>query len=267
MSKAWRRAVDAAGRLTFRFSNIDPIVVLGNQKSGTSAIASLLSSATGLSCVIDIPEFWGRSFQQMHRHQQDIKSTVRKCHRAFRCRVIKEPNFTFLYPQLKSLLPRSKFVFVVRDPAENLRSIAERLTLSAEDLSNHIRVTDSFAEGWRGVFDDSYLYRCDVERLTCGQILALRWRLAAQVYLQQPNDFFLIRYKDFVANKVSTIERLAGLLSQPVVNDISALVNVPFQAAGARKLQLPAQTRRDLWDVVGQEAVKFGYENANPTRS
>ena len=48
------------GYLKDRFATINetPIIVLGNQKSGTSAIAHLLADYGGLSRTIDIPPLW-----------------------------------------------------------------------------------------------------------------------------------------------------------------------------------------------------------------
>jgi len=259
MTKRLSRWIDVIGKYQFRPAEVDPIIVLGNQKSGTSAIASLLAKATGMSFVIDIPEFWGDKFKRLHAGQSSLVSAIRACYRQFSLDLVKEPNLTFLFPELQRVLPRAKFVFIVRDPTQNVRSIAERLKFSQNDLMAGSERAQSLSEGWRGVFDDPYLYGPDSIHRTCGEILAIRWKVAARVFLRSPDEFKLIRFEDFVSNKVGSIKQLADRLDLEVKYDISSQIDIAFQPAGKQRLVVPDRLVATFPEILGAEAAQLGY--------
>ena len=56
--------------------NETPILVLGNQKSGTTAIAALLAERAGLSATLDVEEMTAENEQEMHRRKRGAKDFV-----------------------------------------------------------------------------------------------------------------------------------------------------------------------------------------------
>ncbi len=254
------------GRRRFCPEERSPVIVLGNQKSGTSAIASLLGKATGLSYVIDISAFWGEDFKRLHRGEASLSSAVNECYRDFSNALVKEPNLTFLFDGLREVFPKATFVFVVREPTENIRSIAERLKMSAEDLSATSEVTHQLSDGWRGVFEDPHLYGAESTSWGCGKILARRWQVAADVYLNQPEAFELIRYEDFVQSKSKSIHDLATTLGLNVTHDISAQVDVAYQPPGKKELVVPESVICTYRDMIAPQAAAFGYDLNQPRR-
>ncbi len=261
-----RNLLGTLGRMRFQPENAAPIVVLGNQKSGTSAIASLLAKATGLSYQIDMPEFWGDAFKRMRGNRHRIRSAMRQCHREFSKGLVKEPNLTFLYPDLKSLMPHATFVFVVREPTQNIRSIAEKLKLSASDLMAGPEATAGLSEGWLGVFDDHELYGEAAIESPRGLILAQRWKIAADVYLNSPDDFELIRFEDFAADKLGSISSLASSLGLQVTHDISDQVDIAYQPRGKKELVVPAELVAGYAPGLESHAKRFGYSLEQATR-
>lgn len=92
--------------------NPGPVIVLGNQKAGTSAIAHLLADHCGLSKTVDIPELWPPAMLRILSGRETLGAFARRHPRPFSRDLIKEPHLTFLHPQLKDLCPRARYVFV-----------------------------------------------------------------------------------------------------------------------------------------------------------
>lgn len=68
--------------------NPSPIIVLGNQESGTSTIAVLLAKATRASVTLDFP-CW--SYREAYRGTELIQTFVDKNRIAFSRDIVKEP--------------------------------------------------------------------------------------------------------------------------------------------------------------------------------
>lgn len=246
MKKSWRtwprRALDHPSRrriaqLLERFIysvNPGPIIVLGNQKAGTSAVAHLLADCCGLSKTVDIPELWPPAIIRILQGEEKLAALARRHPRPFSRDLIKEPHLTLIHPQLSELCPDARYVFVVRDPRSNIRSILNRLGIPG-DLTE-LRVDDyAMPEYWKPVLR-SGVWGTDHEHYI--GILADRWRQAALAYLRQRENMVLLRYEDFLEAKVQAIELLARELGMTPINDISEKVDVQFQPRGDHSISL-----------------------------
>ena len=215
--------------------NPGPVIVLGNQKAGTSAIAQLLADHCGLSKTVDNPELWPPTMVRILSGRDTLSAFARRHPRPFSRDLIKEPHLTFLHPQLRELCPRARYVFVVRDPRSNIRSILNRL-----GVPGHLpafRVEDyEMPEYWKDVFDPR-IWGSDHEHYI--GVLSDRWRRSAQVYLRQPEEMILLRYEDFLQAKARSIEELAHRLRLTPVHDISGEVDTQFQPRGDHSVPLP----------------------------
>jgi len=176
-----------------------PIWVLGNQKSGTTAIAALLANYAGLSVTLDIDAFHDASVvEKIYDDPSQLEGFIASNTLAFSRELIKEPGFTFLYPALEELFPSGHFVMVVRDPRDNIRSILDRLELPGDQRyldEDHIQ---DISPEWKQVLDGSWM---GLEGETYIDMLAARWAAAVQVYLDSSDCIELIRYEDFCDNK------------------------------------------------------------------
>ena len=211
-----------------------PIVVFGNQKSGTTVIATLLAELGGLTRTIDIPVLWPPRVNKVIERGQGFARTVRKNPLCFAKELIKEPNLTFLLPQVKEYFPRGRFLFVVRDPRDNVRSLLDRVglpgDLSALDETHHIPPPWGLlfaSEGW-GI-------NCDMEDPNYVELLACRWNKCVEMYLQYNDMATMVRYEDFVSNKIGTISQLAKKLGVRAKKDISAKLDKQYQRKGDRR--------------------------------
>lgn len=217
----------------FKKVNPSPVIVLGNQKSGTSVIAHLLADVAGLSKTIDIPESWWPALKKLLSGKIDLSDFVENNRHRFSKDLIKEPNFTFLYSELRKIFPDARFVIVVRDPRDNIRSLLNRMKIPG-DLERLNDFKKNIPQKWKHIFNtklwgirgDSYI-----------EILAKRWNLATQVYLKNSDEIELIFYEDFINDKVLTIQNLALDLELKPIYNISKQVDIQYQPRGNRDVK------------------------------
>jgi hypothetical protein len=224
-----RRLKTALLRATCRV-NPNPILVLGNQKSGTTAIAALLGELAKSSVTLDLTrEIAEPTYPRLRKGELTLEQFIRRNKLDFSRRIVKEPHLTPFYAELKDRFPESPFVFVVRDPRDNLRSILNRLQLPGD----RVRLTEQdladVGAAWRLVLDNRWL---DVGGDHYVEQLAGRWLLLAQVYLAHAKEMILVRYEDFLLDKIGTIQRLAGQVDLETRADISGSVERQFQPRG-----------------------------------
>lgn len=215
-----------------------PIFVLGNQKAGTSAIAVLLAEATGLSVSMDLQrEALSRrqSYPRVRRGELPFASLVAYNRLSFSRDIVKEANLTVFYDELVAYFPRAKFVFVLRDPRDNIRSILNSLDIPG-NLSELPR-QKKLRRGWDLVLDGTWFGLPGAHYI---DRLALRWNFMADQYLRHGDTMVLTRYEVFLADKVREIGRLAVALGHPPLYDITAKIDIPYQPPGNRAISWEA---------------------------
>lgn len=251
-----------------RFAKIekDPIIVLGHQKAGTSAIAVLLAKATGVSATIDMFQPNRASLRfEVFDGEIPLSEFIQKNRLYFSTKIIKEPNLTFLYDELLETFPRAKFVFVVRDPRDNIRSILNRLKIAGDretlDAKEIRFLSDEYMSIWQAIIDgrmpktrgDTYIEK-----------LAHRWVVSAQEYRQHRNNMVLVKYEDFLLDKQSKIAETADKVGLPVKFDITDDLETNFQPPGNRNVKWHTffgdQNLSRIEAITHQEMIHFGYE-------
>lgn len=246
----------------FAAPNEESILVLGNPKSGTTAIAALLAAHGDLSVTLD---FWPRlrrpeTLAAVHAGTLPFDAFVRRFRADFARDVVKDPVLTFLYPRLAARFPRARFVMVVRDPRANIRSILNRLDLPGDLADIGPREYGRMRPLWEAMIESPWLEVGDggyVEKL------AWRWALGARVYLEHEAEMSLIRYEDFEADKAGAIGRLAEELGLAHRRDIADAVDRRFQPAGDRKVGwlefFGGANLESIERICGAEARALGY--------
>ena len=245
--------------------NPSPILILGNQKTGTSAIAHLLADYGGLSKTVDIPEIWWPTLKDLLTGKVCLTNFAKKYPHRFATQVIKEPGLTFFFNKLVDLHPYASFLFVVRDPRVNIRSLLNRMSIPGNLEKLDIEKC-KIEKSWKPIFDSqiwnlgNYTHYID--------ILAARWNRTSDVYLKHTNDMILIRYEDFIADKVGTIESLASKLHIKQKHEISEKVNIQYQPRGQREISFidffGKKNLSRIEDICGRQMKKFDYLiNAN----
>jgi hypothetical protein len=211
--------------------NPDAIFILGNQKSGTSAIAHLLSFATGIPATIDLKnEITNPTCYLVRSGEVSFSEFLDMNKEDFTRPIIKEPSLTILFNELRQTFKNAKFVFVVRDPRDNIRSILDRLKIPG-DL-RHLKQVTMIPRAWHVIINNVGL---DLRGKSYIEKLAHRWNHMAEIYLRNKEHFILIRYELFLSNKIDTITSLANLLGVRTIYDVASRVDEQFQPAGMNR--------------------------------
>lgn len=212
--------------------NPRPIFILGNQKAGTSAIAALLAELTGLSVSIDLrKEVYNPTYDRVKKGELSFTDFIKFNKLDFSRDIIKEPNLTLLYDYLKTYYPDSKLVFVVRDPRDNIRSILDRLGIPGNLSVLTQDYQQKITPAWKLIIDSQWL---GLGEETYIEKLAQRWDAMSDVFLNNREQFILIRYEDFLKDKQAAINNLAQSLALSPVNNISDKINIQFQPRGKK---------------------------------
>lgn len=210
-----------------------PIFVLGNQRSGTSAIAALLGRACGLTAAIDmLMEVSLPTIQRVPAGEMSFDDYVRAHRFEFSHEIVKEPSLTFFYPDLASRFPEARFVFIVRDPRDNIRSLLNAMEIPGDLPRLEERHTRGLYPGWGLVLDGRWAGIDSGEHYV--ERLAARWARCTEIFLAHREELVLCRYEDFRGDKLGELARLAEALGQPIVADVTGEVDRQFQTRGDR---------------------------------
>lgn len=214
----------------------EPVIVLGNPKSGTTVIAALLGKATDKSFVID-PLFRIENQleirKQLYLNKLEFSDFIKENNFYFSFEIIKETNFTFLIDDVRKYFSASKLIFIIRDPRDNIRSILNRLKLPGNLSDIEDNYIDNIPPTWQLVLKGK---SPDVFGSTYIEKLAHRWNLAADTYIHYQSDIILIRYEDFILDKKGSIIELAEKINFSVKHDITPYMDKQYQPRGDRQI-------------------------------
>jgi hypothetical protein len=261
-AKIVRRVGQIVGNHTLPV-NRSPIIFLGKGKSGTTAIAALFAQATGKSVALDIPALFVDGLRPILKGDKDLWRVVRTQRIAFSKDVLKQPTLTWVYKQLRELFPGARFVMIVRDPRSNIRSVFNRMAIPGDlsDLTpDEIR---NIHGGWRWHFSEPELL--GITGANYVELSANRWNRAADVYLDNSDDMLLVRYEDFMTDRVGYVAQLARQLDCPVVADISERVDDQYQPRGTDRGRawvdfFGARNLETIERLCGPRMRELGYE-------
>ncbi|MFK8164804.1 MAG: hypothetical protein AB8H12_20325 [Lewinella sp.] len=244
--------------LVYRFYSATeaPVFVLGNQKSGTSAIAALLARACGLSYDIDIGGFRVPEYDALYEDRRRLPELIRsRAAIEFSKGLVKEPNLTFLLPEIRSLHPRSRLVFVVRDPRANIRSTLNRLKIPGDLPSINPAEYPELSPMWQAILYNKWVGNPDRDLNYIGRA-AERWQIATDLFFGAGEAITPIRYEDFRVDKLTAIHNLADALNLPVVADVTKLLDVQFQPAGQKTSDYPGFFGPDNLTIIEKECAR-----------
>ena len=246
----------------FARPNEEAVIVLGNSKSGTTAITALLADYADASVTLD---FWPRlrdpeTLAALHSGEEPFEAFVRRFRADFSRDIVKDPHLTFLYPPLAERFPDARFLMIVRDPRDNIRSILDRLDLPGDrddlDLARY-----EMRPLWRAILESPWL---EVDGDGYVERLAQRWSLAASVYLRRPDAMELVRYEDFVDDKMGTIADLAERLGLEHRGRIEHKLDRRYQPKGRSDVVweefFGPRNLRLIEETCVEEARALGYE-------
>jgi signal transduction histidine kinase len=226
------------------------LVVVGHQKSGTTAVGALLARMVGGSFAND-PLYecdWGRgqAVKEVVDNPEQLGRLVSEKRGLFCKTVLKDPDLTFLLPQCQRVFDKAQIVFVARDPVSTIRSIADRLDLSSKDLGQPADCVTLPNRHWRLILSSQLP---EVGGTTVAEVLARRWSRAAREYLHHADRVHFIRYEDFIADRSHQLKDLLSELRMRKRNDAAHWLNHPFQPRG--------QAQTDITERIGARNLEI----------
>ncbi len=215
--------------------NQAPIFVFGNQKSGTTVIAALLSKTARKPLTSDIFYRIELPAEKMLLQKEiTIRDFVKKNKFYFSTNIIKEPGLIFFYDQLVEYFPKAKFIFILRDPRDNIRSIFNRLQIPGDLKDLGKKRFEALPDAtWKMIMDGELF---GVKGNNYIETQANRWNLALKIYKENAVNIELIRYEDFVKDKAGEITKLATRVGLKPVCDIAEYVDIQYQPRGDRNI-------------------------------
>ncbi|MCA1735467.1 MAG: hypothetical protein LC739_04945 [Actinobacteria bacterium] len=214
--------------------------VYGNQKSGTSAIAGLLGAYANLSVTIDLPrEIREQLIPDIFTGRGRLETLLRHNRAGFGSHIVKHPNLALLHSHLVARFPAARHVFVVRRPPQNIRSILDRLGLAGDLVAVSPDDWERMPRPWQSILQGQPVPPERLDGLDYVEILAERWNLFTDCYLEDREQITLVRYEDFVADKSAVIGRLAAAVGLAPRADISELLAHQYQPAGVNRDRSP----------------------------
>lgn len=236
LGRFWPAITTVYRGLTSRLdpATLDLVLVLGNQKTGSTAIARLLAVWGNLNAVTDVHSLQA-SRVRLPNQPAAVEEFLQRARYYFRHDLVKENALTPATDALLNVLPCARPVYVVRHPVHNVRSILDRLGLPGTPRS--LRSLDLSDGGWRPIVENRHFDGDADDHITS---LAQRWAETTAIYRRHRDRLTLVRYEDFMADKEGCIRQLSDRLNVPQENDIRPLLDVPFQPRGQHRSVPPA---------------------------
>jgi hypothetical protein len=239
------------------------VFVSGMPKSGTTAVLRLMGLAAGERTCND--PFYQLDLQGVRFRDALFAETLRlpglmrTYPRVFRGTLLKDPNFVFFQRDLRDAWPSAAWVFTIRDPRDNVRSILNRLR-----LPGRVDGIRTGLERVTGAWRDVLLGRNPA--LPGGdpiEHMARRWVCIAEAIDAVGDGAVVSRYEEFVRDKPARIADLCRAVGLDPVHDIREQMDVPFQPRGDRQAVWeeffgPAELAT-LESVCGPWLARFGY--------
>lgn len=217
----------------------DPVFIIGNQKSGTTIISKLLSQATGEKLTCDFQRAINHSTLQLELDFKllDFPKFIQDYNYEFSKKIIKEPFLTYYINDLKYQFPKAKFILIIRNPFDNIRSILNRLNIPGNiDKFNFNEYSEIIKTPvWKLAMQTNML---GITSSNYIEAMANRWNYIVNSYYQNSERIILIKYEDFIKDKKNCIDILAKKVNLKVKYDISKKVNIQYQKKGDRSINL-----------------------------
>lgn len=116
------------------------LIILGGQKSGTTAIAASLARLIGRSATLDLSDPQHHSLLPLvARGDISFREYLKLTRKDFARPVFKDPTHTIFYPELREWFPHAVFIFIIRDPRDVIRSIFDRLDIDGQNRRKDVQ--------------------------------------------------------------------------------------------------------------------------------
>ncbi len=237
-----------------------PVFVVGCSRGGTTLVYKLLSQARELgSLQRESHDFWAalhpleaRGWRSHVLDTKDARAEDRlSAARHFfihtgRSRIVDKNNQAgFAIPYLRALFPDARFVFVKRNPGDNLQSLIEgwgkpaEFAVWSEHLPGEVRVSGGcyrrwcffLPEGWRDYLD------ADIEQVCAFQYQAINAAILDARESVSPASWIEFSYEELLAEPLPLLgdvfQRLGLAFDDTTQARLRAALAVPYNAFSA----------------------------------
>ncbi len=230
------------------------LIVLGNQKSGTTAIAKLLALSTNQSILLDTSLLWQPHLSKLLKSKGNLNKVIDSNKRFFSRAIIKEPNLTFFIDELLEIYPSTtQYVFIVRDPRNNIRSLLNRVNIPG-NLKSFDKTNFKLSIHEEVLFNKEVMNYSSTNYI---EQLAERWNLTFSHYEKNKSNITLVKYEDFIQNKVLFIESLASSLSLNPKIDITTKIDIQYQPKGDQNIHWIDFYGKQNLNIIEQTCAHF----------
>lgn len=226
------------------------IVICGCERSGTTAVASLLAAGTGKQLLDDPPEAW----HLIPKVKMILEEPDALCQFLKPDTIVKVPGFAAVIEEVNSFTPHVQFVVVIRDPRDVVSSMLERLSdrpgplfLWTEWLNVQASgLVDRLAGRWC-----KYIEMASASSHKCGNVT-------------------FINYEDFVKDKILVLRELAELFGNSFHNGlVKDQLEFQFRKEKNHTIQGPGRyvsdlTEKDQYLIINRCAklmIEYGYDD------
>jgi len=244
--------------------NQNPIFILGNQKSGTTVIANLLSQATSKSLTSDFQSAISHKTLQLELDFYLLRFAdfIQDYKYEFSKDIIKEPFLSYYIDELINEFPKAKFILIIRDPFQNIRSILNRLNVPGNleqiDFDNYKEIIKTpvwklaMQSNMLGIYSSNYI-----------ESMANRWNYVVNSYFKHSNKIHLVKYEEFLRDKENFICELSKSMELAYVRDIKKNVDLQYQHKGNNKINLNEFFGEVNYEIINrlckENIKKLGY--------
>lgn len=134
IKKIYYKIFNPVYNLKLKSGSNPKFIVIGNPKTGTSVISSLIADQGGLTKTIDIPEMWNKQLDLYNGEIEFEKFIIENAH-YFAKKLVKEPDLTFMYHKITRKFPKSKIILITRHPVDNIRSVLDRVNIPPQKFT------------------------------------------------------------------------------------------------------------------------------------
>ena len=239
------------------------VFVTGMPKSGTTAIVKLMGIASGEKTVSDpfhLLDKRGVRFRDaLFAGEISVPQLMRQYPSAFQGVILKDPNFVFFADAIAKAYPDAHWVFTVRDPRDNIRSVLNRLGLPGK--AHEIKLeSPEIGETWRRVLQGR---TPEIRGKDPIHRLALRWVMMAEIALSSGRMTFS-RYEQFNTDKQGSITTLCNATRLTSAHSIAPFMDTQFQPRGDRNAVweefFGAHELAMIYDTCGPTMERVGYK-------
>lgn len=190
------------------------LLIIGCERSGTTAIAQLISKGSKLSLLNDPPESW---YIYPLINIVGIRGfSMNLIFKIWKYKIVKVPGFATILPELRKVHPKPfKIIYMVRDPRDNFSAIKERLVQDMNGLYLNVHFLN-------------------IKGKNVCENIAYRWNkyldLSQEYAVKHKNEILFVRYEDFLKDKETVLKQIAkfGLIklnTDLISNDLDKQIN------------------------------------------